>query len=330
MLSVVIPTRNRAQLLVAAIDSLAQQTLSQDVFEVLVIDNGSTDETADVVKGKARINTNLRYFYEPEPGLHAGRHRGMLEARGDVLVFADDDIEALPSWLQTYADVFSDPDVAMAGGNNYPMFLETPPPWLEALWSRRERNGGRSLPALSIQESPDGRYSISPYQIWGCNFAIRRTVLLSAGGFHPDGMPRDLIRFRGDGETHVSAFANNKSLKCLFDSNASVYHKVPPERMTLSYFRQRGFNQGVSDSYTRLRSDSFQRASIRSVTLQILISILRRFKYLFVRSKVLRQAHRVLELQRIGYQEGYAFHQAAYREDPEVMAWVHRENYFQK
>ena len=78
-------------------------------------------------------------------------------------------------------------------------------------------------------------------------------ILIAAGGFHPDGMPKELIRFRGDGETHVSRHVAESGLECVFHPGASVHHKVTPERMTYAYFRQRGFNQGVSDSYTQLR-----------------------------------------------------------------------------
>ena len=293
-----------------------------------MVDNGSTDQTREISNKWATQLANLRYRYESEPGLHAGRHRGLTEAQGDILVFSDDDIEAQRGWLQTIADVFSDPEVAMAGGNNLPLFLQTPPAWLEHLWNRRAKNGSRSLPTLSIQEQPEGRYPISPYQIWGCNFAIRKSVLLAAGGFHPDGMPKDLIRFRGDGETHVSRYVAEKGLKCLFDSGASVYHKVTPERMTLEYFRQRGFNQGVSDSYTQLRGETIQPAKRCSFAFRTARWGWQRLRQVSARGLGDREARRAIEEQRAGHREGFAYHQAAYRDDPEVRAWVHREHYF--
>ena len=163
--SVVIPTRNRASLLAAALDSLTRQTLSPEAFEVLVIDNGSTDETAEVVRAQSARLTTLRYFYEAEPGLHVGRHRGMLEALGSVLVFGDDDIEALPSWLSAIHEAFLDPDVAMVGGNNLPMFLEEPPEWLMRLWRDSGRVRGRSLPSLSLLELSANGHEFRPYPV---------------------------------------------------------------------------------------------------------------------------------------------------------------------
>ena len=224
--------------------SINKQTLSKDSYEVLIVDNGSADRTAELVTDLIAGKSNHRYVYEPVPGLHNGRHRGMIEAKGDVLVFADDDIEAFPSWLATIRNLFCDPEVAMVGGNNLPLFIEPPPDWLMRLWQQPHRLGGKVLPALSILELGGSKRVHSPYYVYGCNFAIRRQVLLKAGGFHPDGMPKELIRFRGDGETHVSRFVANTGMKCLFHPDASVYHKVTPERMSIDYFRQRGFNQG--------------------------------------------------------------------------------------
>jgi glucosyl-dolichyl phosphate glucuronosyltransferase len=328
MIAVIIPTRNRSDLIVSALHSLTKQTLPANAFETIVVDNGSTDNTAEIVQSYQSILSNLRYFFEPGPGLHAGRHRGMLEAKGDVLVFADDDIEAFPTWLTSIADIFQDPGVAMAGGNNLPAFLEKPPEWLHRMWNRQARDGSRSLPYLSIQERPSGHYPISPYQVWGCNFAIRKDVLLAAGGFHPDGMPKELIRFRGDGETHVSRYVEKNGLKCLFYSGASIYHKVTPERMTFAYFNQRGFNQGVSDSYTKLRGEDVQITQKRLLPFRIAGWGWHKLQHL--KNTYLEDAGimRAMNEYRKGYREGFSYHQAAYSEDLEVRNWVHRKDYY--
>jgi hypothetical protein len=196
------------------------------------------------------------------------------------------------------------------------------------LWNRKGRDGSRSLPWLSIQERPLGRYAISPYLVWGCNFAIRKDVLLAAGGFHPDGMPAELIRFRGDGETHVSRYVAENGLKCVFDSGASVYHKVTPERMTFEYLRRRGFNQGVSDSYAQLRGEVVSVAPRRSMAYRLARWGWRTLSSLIPARSHAAGARRASQEFQAGHREGFAFHQAAYRDDPEVRAWVHRERYF--
>jgi len=328
MIAVIIPSRNRAGLLFSALESLRAQHIPSEKFEILVIDNGSTDHTAVMVKELTETLVNLRYYHEPEPGLHAGRHRGMMEAKGNILVFADDDIEALPTWLATIQTAFEDPECAMVGGNNLPMFLEAPPAWLKELWNRPFHLGGRALSALSILDLSGPSRRISPYYVWGCNFAIRKDVLLKAGGFHPDGMPKELIRFRGDGETHVSRFVAESGMTCRFHPGASVYHKVTPERMTVAYFRQRGFNQGVSDSYTALRGDTVQTARTRSLPYRVARWGWGRFQSVLSSLQTSSETASALKALKTGHREGYAFHQEAYRTDREVRAWVHRERYF--
>ena len=293
-------------------------------FEVLVIDNGSTDATPEVAKRYRQRLPNLQYFFEPEPGLHVGRHKGMLAAKGEILVFADDDIEAFPTWLAAIQEGFASPNVAMVGGNNLPMFLGPPPTWLLAMWERSSPVGIKSISALSVIEFSSTQHHISPMQIWGCNFSIRSEVLRAAGGFHPDGMPKELIRFRGDGETHVSQYVAQSGMKCVFHPGASVHHKVTPERMSFAYFRQRGFNQGVSDSYTALRKAAG--ASPKGV------SMLRRTAR-WARAKLAalnrhNDVNQALMQMKQGHAEGYAYHQNAYHSDTAVRNWVHQSKYF--
>lgn len=327
MLSVVIPTRNRAPLLQKALDSLCAQTAPKDSFEVLVVDNGSTDGTRDVVDAYRSRLRELRYFYDPTPGLHVGRHRGLKEASGEVLVYADDDIRATPTWLQAIHECFTDPAVALVGGNNYPDFDGIPPTWLQRLWLKPNRDfGGQAITSLSVLKLEEGRRTVSPYFVWGCNFSIRRSVLLDAGGFHPDGMPEQHIRFRGDGETHVSEHIAAAGLTCMFDSAASVYHAVTPERMTFDYFVKRAFNQGVSDSFTALRRGADDASSSSSGGR--LRAVARRARKAAARLLTDAQIRDLQSRMNAGYRKGFEFHQKAYREDAEVRAWVHRPDYF--
>lgn len=327
-ISVIIPTRNRAYLLDSVLKSLSEQTLSGSDYEVLVVDNGSTDETERVIFAHKTHFFNLLKIYAPEPGLHIGRHAGMAAAKGNILVFADDDIEALPTWLASIKDSFSDPSVALVGGNNFPLFLESPPEWILKLWNRRNRLGYRYIPALSVLEVGKAKREISPYLVWGCNFAIHKEVLLAAGGFHPDGMPQELIRFRGDGETHISRFVAESNMKCVFHPGASVYHKVPASRMTYQYFYQRGFNQGVSDSYTNLRTGRHLFKHDSSVAYMAY----QKFRHLFrlgtERLFLCKDSIYALKMLNYGHQKGYFFHQEAYKMDPKIREWVHRERYY--
>ena len=122
-ISVIVPTRNRVQSLKSCLASLVRQKPGGRAFEVLVIDNGSSDDTRSATREFEKEHNSIRYFFEPRPGLHEGRHRGMKEATGEVLVFLDDDIEAQDGWLAAIGKTFDDPAIALAGGNNLPKFL---------------------------------------------------------------------------------------------------------------------------------------------------------------------------------------------------------------
>ena len=93
-ISVVVPTRNRAQSLKKLLITLEKQTLSQNNYEILVIDNGSIDETGQLCADYKTKFCNFQYLYNENPGLHVGRNMGYLQSKSEIIVFADDDIEA--------------------------------------------------------------------------------------------------------------------------------------------------------------------------------------------------------------------------------------------
>lgn len=264
-LSVIIPTLNRAIYLKRSLISIIDQTFPNDCYEIIVVDNGSTDDTKEVVDEINRQNAGrIRYVYEPSPGLHNSRHRGAKEANGDILLYGDDDIIASPEWVEEISKSFEDPDVGIAGGKILPEWEEDPPQWVIDFWSHGDV--GRHLGYLSLIDLGEEKKVIPPGYTYGCNFAIRKKVLFECGGFHPDGMPQELIRYRGDGETALTAKVSNFGYKIMYDPKASVKHMVPKNRISEDYFCTRAFNQGISDSFTEIRKECnvftmFQRIS---------------------------------------------------------------------
>jgi glycosyltransferase involved in cell wall biosynthesis len=285
-----------------------------EFFEVIVIDNGSTDNTRQVVESFQQKLRNIRYFYDSTPGLHVGRHLGMKMAKSDILVYADDDIEAFPTWLQAIDESFQNQDVVLVGGKNLPKFEEEPPEWIKKMWARN-RHGDRILWYLSILDLGNKNKIINPYYVFGCNFSIRRNVLLDAGGFHPDAMPQKLIRYRGDGESHVSKYVIESGRKAFYNSKASVYHQVPSSRMREEYFVVRAYNQGISDSYTYIRSglDNSLRLRVR-----LLIRVL---------LPVLQFNIRKIRFQK-AYLKGYSTHRKEAMNNRSLYDWVTKDNYY--
>ncbi len=109
--SIIIPTFNGASRIGHCLDSLMEQTTGQNV-EILVVDDGSTDNTANVVRGYSSV----RLITQANAGPASARNRGAMEAQGQILLFTDDDCVPMPDWLKAMLGPFNDPDVVGAKG----------------------------------------------------------------------------------------------------------------------------------------------------------------------------------------------------------------------
>jgi glycosyltransferase involved in cell wall biosynthesis len=115
-LSVVIPTLNRADVLATTIDRIEHQTIAQSEYEVLVIDNNSSDDTRRVLTEKSSIYPNLRALSQVKPGAAATRNAGIREAVGELILFIDDDIFAEPDLVEVHLRHHrSQPDASVIG-----------------------------------------------------------------------------------------------------------------------------------------------------------------------------------------------------------------------
>ncbi len=333
--SVIVPTRNRAALLRRCLQSLSVQTAPADSFEVIVVDNGSADDTAAVAQSFSGA-LQLHLLHENEPGLHVGRHAGWRAARSEVLMFADDDIEATPGWVAAVVACFADDaDVALVGGNNHPAFAQEPPVWLQRWWQQPVVHGqarGRALGYLSVLDFGSGRFALDPSYVWGCNFNVRRAVLEAARGFHPDGVPAERLRWRGDGESHVAAVVRQRGWKTVFDGAASVHHAVTAQRMSAAYFVERGYAQGVSDSYRRIRAARGLALPLREHALAAARRWLGPWRDRALTAgqpadTATAEWRNILVRTRAAHARGLAFHHAEVARDPGLLAWVLKEDY---
>jgi glycosyltransferase involved in cell wall biosynthesis len=334
-ISCIIPTLNRSALLRNTINSLIKQNVSQDMYEILIIDNGSKDDTKEISQHiiKETADRQIRYIFEPEPGLLAGRHRGAMEANGELLVFVDDDIEATAGWLQAIFETFKRPQVQLVGGRNLPKFEVEPPAWLESFYVATP-DGGRSCTWLSLLEMGESELEIDPNYVWGLNFAIRRRALHDLGGFHPDCIPQELQRFQGDGETGLTMKARSHGYTAVYQPKATIYHTIPASRMTPEYFENRAYYQGVCDSYSNIRREGSgaltDSVNVKSFPLRYARRIAGRVAR-YLKTCVTAETVEIAAIRQQvyrAYQAGYEFHQIAVRSSPELLAWVLRPDYW--
>lgn len=251
--SIIIPTYNRCDLLRRCLDNICLLSDSIDEFEVLIIDNGSKDNTKTIVESFLNQIPNLRYFYDATPGLHVGRHLGAKEAKGEILCYLDDDSFVDKEWLIGIEKAFNNPNVVIAGGPNIPEYEEAPPSWLKYFWEKTPF--GNYISQLSLLDMGNEEKFVPLCYVFGCNFNIKKEILYKYGGFNPDGMPSELLKFRGDGETGLCAKLNAEGYKAYYSPRVRIKHFVPKSRMTEVYFKKRAFMQGISDAFTQIRME---------------------------------------------------------------------------
>jgi len=333
-LSVIIPTFNREVYLKEALKSIISQTFDKTHYEIIVVENGSTDNTRAAINNLNKIDNNrIRYYYESQPGLHIGRHRGAKEARGEILVFCDDDIIAESTWLEGIYESFQDPEVMLVGGKIMPLYEGEVPDWLDSFWAVNEY--GRTLGYLSLLDFGDEVKEVPAYYVYGCNFSIRKDVLFELGGFNPDSFHQDLIRFRGDGESALSLKIMERGYKTMYNPKASVKHCIPKERLTVEYFCKRSFNQGISDSFTEIRRNNgikrIKEYNILENLTSYLMDVENELRYFL---KSLKEEDEVEDIEYVRYKirkaylKGKKYHQTEVKRDKGLLDYVLKENYF--
>ena len=247
-ISLIIPTYNRAELLKRALESALNLDYPGEEYEIIVVDNNSSDGTAAVVKETRRNHPGHRLICvrEERLGLHNARHAGSRVAQGNILLFTDDDATFDRGWLRAYAEAFdAHPEMAAAGGPVRAFWDAPPPPWLVTFMGDEKTFGMFSLmePFNEFRLMSDGMF-------FGVNMAIRRNLLIKLGGFNPEAFGDTWL---GDGETGLVYKLRDKRLLIGYVPGALVYHHISSKRMTVSYLRHRMANQGMCDLYSQFQ-----------------------------------------------------------------------------
>jgi glycosyltransferase involved in cell wall biosynthesis len=240
-ISAIICTHNRDTYLGAAIDSLLEQEFAGD-FEVIVVDNASSDRTREVVEARLP-HPRLHYVYEPVTGLSVARNTGAKAARSTILTYLDDDAVASKGWLQVlYAAYEANEKLAIAGGKVtllWPPGVE-PPRWLSP--GLAGNLGAYDLGEVIVYIDKPG---LTPR---GLNYSIRRSFLDQIGGFDVN-LGRVGKNLLSNEELHVTELALTTGWQVAYLPDALVAHNVAPERLQRSWFLNRGWWQGISECY---------------------------------------------------------------------------------
>jgi glycosyltransferase involved in cell wall biosynthesis len=231
--SVIVATRNRAALLAETLEALAAQRWPRDRFEVVVADNGSTDDTRAVVEAAARAASSaIRYLYVAEPGKSYAVNAAIALSCGDLLALTDDDVLAEPDWLAGLARAFADSRVDFVAGRILARWEAAPPPWMSpALY------GVLAIPDNGVTRreiGADGDGAVIPI---GANMAMRRAVVDRVGGLRTDlGKLEGTLRTGEDHEFFLRMI--HAGYRGVYDPGATVRHWVPRERLARPYFRR--------------------------------------------------------------------------------------------
>ncbi len=237
--SIIIPTYQRPAFLLDALKNVRTQNFPADEYEIIVVDN-TTIPTPELASLCDSVQPLMCYIHEPRSGLHNARHAGARAAKGDILVYADDDVTCDANFLTEILKPYSDPEVGCVGGKILPAWEVAPPEWTNIF--------PKSF--LSILDDNDGPKEVQ--WIYGCNFSIRKKLLFEVGGFNPDSFGnRKMWWCRGDGEIGLLRKVRAAGGKVIYNPAAVVWHFIPKERLTVEYFRERAFKAGVETSFSK-------------------------------------------------------------------------------
>jgi glycosyltransferase involved in cell wall biosynthesis len=238
-ISVVVTTYNRCGLLNAAVKNLLSQEAPGIRYEVIIVDNNSTDETRQTVESFIhRGHSNLRYVFEPRQGISHGRNAGINSARAPIIAFTDDDVRVSKNWLANIKKAFDEhSEVDFVGGKILPDWPHEPPSWLthDHWW-----------PLALLDRGEEAFYvnAANPLVLPTANAAFRRDVFSRVGLFSPE--------FSGREDAELILRLWREGRQGLYEPAIIATADVEPTRMTKAYHHRWNYTTGRFNSMMRL------------------------------------------------------------------------------
>lgn len=235
-ITVAICTYNRARLLEGALSSLCRQAVPASCFEIMVVDNGSTDNTVDCVQAcQLRFPyTNIRLIFEGEQGLGLARTTAVQNAHGRYIAFIDDDARAEADWLAQALAIFHEQgdELVCLGGPILPYYNILKPVWFKDTYETH--TWGNQARQLNTGESFNGS-----------NMIWRKDCLQAIGSFSGKlGVKGDQLSAGEETDAFGKAWRQFKNPFLYYEPALRIMHVVAPFKMRVSYRLKRAFVTG--------------------------------------------------------------------------------------
>ena len=228
--------RNRAPVLPRVLAAFAELTSPRDGWRLVAVDNASTDDTADILRG-FRDRLPLTVLTCAAPGMNAALNVAASAVEGDLVLKADDDILPHAGWLTAYREAAdAHPDAGLFGGTITPEWERTPPAWLD----------DRAAPHSVLFAACDRAAGPCPLvDIYGPNWAVRADLLRGPTPFDPAfGPDHTRASYAMGGETAFFTSLDRAGVKGRFVPGASVRHLIRAEQMTERWAIARAYRYG--------------------------------------------------------------------------------------
>jgi glycosyltransferase involved in cell wall biosynthesis len=252
--SVIVATYNRCDVVRGAVESLMNQDSRGTSYEVIVVDNNSTDTTRRTLEDLCHKYDNLSYHFEPQQGVSYARNRGIAAARAPILAFTDDDIKPAPNWVAAVREGFKKfPDADCIGGKVLPQTATEFPVWLTSKhWT--------PLALLDMGDEPVVLDVLNGPGLVAANLAVRAAVFKDVGLFQPElQRVKTFIGSLEDHEFELRLGAAKKRLMYL--PELIVYAQVLDERLDKAYHRR--WYRGHGYFYALMRNEKFEASKAR-------------------------------------------------------------------
>ena len=241
MLTAIICTYNRAKYIGSLLESIAANDLPKSEYEILLVDNNCTDNTREICESFAAAHkeVNFRYTTEPEQGLSAARNRGIKEAKGDIIVYIDDDALVDPHYLRAYTEWFAaHPETMACGGPIEPLYETAEPEWMtpytKTLLTAWMNYGN------SPREYPKGRFP------GGGNAAYRKSVFDKVGFFNTE-LGRKGNSLMGAEEKDIFDKMHALKMQIMYLPTPVLHHIIPQTKLEQDYFDRWTTQIGISE-----------------------------------------------------------------------------------